>query len=146
MRKLVLICTLIALVPLFAGCGGRLGRNSPVQIRLEAITGNTIDFSNLHLIVSPNGGLATSAGAASAAQTQIWATITTGLSFEEIDFDTTSQQVPFFVYVQNTSGVQEHARLRIFMDGHLNVDTTVTINGGLTPQEATIFRNHLQQP
>ena len=145
MRKFLLLAFLMALVPLFAGCGGRFGRNSPVQVRLEA-AGNTIDFTQLHVIVSPNAGDATNVGAAKAGQTQIWADISTGASFEEIDFDTTSQQVPFYVYVQNTSGVQEHARLRIFMDGNLNVDTTITVDAATTPREATIFRNHLQQP
>src|SRR5579862_3916895 len=96
-----------------AGCGGQLGHDSPVQVRMET-TANTVNFANVHIILSPNDGTAVSANAASDIQNQAWATLVTSSTFKELDFSTTSQQVPYFLYAQNTSGVQEEVRIRIF--------------------------------
>jgi hypothetical protein len=135
----------LAAIMLAAGCGGQLGRNSTVQIRLEEDV-TTLDFTQLHLIVSPNNGPAINVAAASDTQPQVWAEITNGASFHEIDFTTTSAQVPYAVYVQNDSVVQDRARLRVFIDGNERVETVVTVNAGAAAKVATIFRNHASQP
>jgi hypothetical protein len=130
---------------MLAGCGGQLGHNSPTQVRLES-TGSTINLATLHVIISPNNGSAVSASAASDIQSQTWATLITGAGFKELDFTTTSQQIPFFVYVQNTSGVQEAVRLRIIMDGNEQYNQVVTVAANSTVQEQVIFRNNVHNP
>ena len=142
MRTLALLfITLVALS--IAGCGGQLGHNSPTQVRLESST-NTVNLSNIHVIISPNNGSSTSVSAVSDIQSQAWATLSSGAGFKELNFTTTSQQVPYFVYVQNSSGVQEEFRLRIFMDGDLKFNQVVIIAPNVTIQETTIFRNNVQ--
>ncbi|HVT12639.1 MAG TPA: hypothetical protein VHE55_10250 [Fimbriimonadaceae bacterium] len=145
MRKSAYAAGLAVLAFLSIGCGGQLGHNSPVQVRMETST-NTVDFSNLHVIVSPNNGSSTSSNAASDSQAQSWAMNTVTGTLKEIDFSTTSQQVPYFLYVQNTSAVQEEVRLRIYMDGNSKYDHVLTIPASSTVQENTIFRNNVQNP
>ncbi|HWA82120.1 MAG TPA: hypothetical protein VG820_01700 [Fimbriimonadaceae bacterium] len=145
MRKAAYLAGLAILAVSLTGCGGQLGHNSPVQVRMETST-NTIDFSNLHVIISPNNGASTSSNAASDVQTQTWANNTVTGTLKEIDFTTTSQQVPYFLYVQNTSPVQEEVRLRVFMDGNNKYDHVLTIPASSTVQENTIFRNNVQNP
>lgn len=125
------------------GCGGQLGHNSPVQVRLETST-NTVNLANIHVIISPNNGSAVAVTAVSDIQSQIWATFSSGASFKELDFTTTSQQVPYFLYIQNSSGVQEEVRLRILMDGNQKFNQVVTVAANSTVQEETIFRNNVQ--
>jgi hypothetical protein len=143
MRKLALLVLPAMLI--LAGCGGQLGHNSPTQVRMEPST-NTVDFSNLHIIVSPNNGSAVSVNAASDLQTQSWVATIVTATLKELDFTTTSQQVPYFVYIQNTSGVQEEARLRIFMDGNNKFDQVLTIPANSTVQEENIYRNNVHTP
>jgi hypothetical protein len=143
MRRLASLSSLVILSLMMAGCSGQLGHDSPVQVRLESST-NTVDLTNVHVIISPNNGSATSVSAASDTQSQIWATLFTGVGFRELDFTTTSQQVPYFVYVKNSSGVQEDARLRIVMDGNTKFNQVVTVAANSTVQETTVFRNNVQ--
>lgn len=145
MGRTLHVAGLAVLALAVVGCGGQLGRNSPTQVRMET-SANTADFSNLHVIISPNNGSSTSTEAASDTQLQSWATNNVTTSLKEIDFTTTSQQVPYFVYVQNTSGVQEEVRLRIFMDGNDKYDQVLTVPANSTVQEETIFRNNVQSP
>jgi hypothetical protein len=143
MRRFTLVFIFSMVALLVVGCGGQLGRNSPTQVRLESST-NTINLASIHVIVSPNNGSATNANAASDIQSQSWVTITNGAGFKELAFTTTSQQVPYFVYVQNTSVVQEEVRLKILMDGNVKLNQVVTIPANTTVQETTIFRNNVQ--
>jgi hypothetical protein len=145
MRRLVLLTLFISILLAAVGCGGQLGHNSPTQVRLES-TAATVNLANLHVIVSPNNGSAVNVNAVSDIQAQTWATISTGAGFKEIDFTTTSQQVPYFVYVQNTSGVQEEVRLRILMDGDEKYNQVVTVAANTTVQQQVIFRNNVQNP
>ena len=145
MRSTVFLVLLAALAWALVGCGGSLGHDSPVQVRLESSAGTT-DFTNLHLIISPNSGSATSINAASDTQNQAWATVLTGASFKEIDFTTNSGQVPYFLYVQNGLLTSQSARVRIFMDGNIKSDHVYVIAGSTATQENTVFRNNVQNP
>ena len=142
MRRLVLLNFLVVFALALAGCGGQLGHNSPTQVRLESVAGTT-DFSNLHVIISPNNGSAVSVDAASDIQAQLWATFSSGLGFKELDFTTTSQQIPYFVYIQNSAATSQDVRLRIIMDGNEKFNQTVTVAGSTTVQEKIIFRNNV---
>lgn len=143
MRRFALLAFLLGLIVAIVGCGGQAGRNSPTQVRLETDAGTT-DFSALHVIISPNNGSAVSIEAVSDLQTQTWATQSSGPGFKEIDFTTTSQRVPYFVYLQNTSGASQTVRLRILMDGDEKLNQVFTVNAGATTQVETIFRNNIQ--
>jgi len=143
MQRTAFLTFVVASMISLAGCGGQLGHDSPVQVRLETST-NTVNFANIHVIISPNNGSAVSGNAASDIQAQAWVTTVLSASFKELDFTTSSQQIPYFGYVQNTSGVQEQARLRIFMDGVEKFNQVVTIPATTAAQETTIFRNNLQ--
>ena len=144
--KRTLLCSFVAALSFaFAGCGGNLGHDSKVQIELVAAPGTT-DFSNLHVIVSRNSGTSTDAAAVSDTQNQAWATVVTDSGLKEIDFVTNSQQVPYFLYVENLLGSDQNARVRIFMDGALRSDHVYTVATGATTQENTIFRNNVQNP
>ncbi len=145
MCKTACFMALSALFLSLSGCGGSLGHDSPVQVRLETSAGTT-DFSNLHVIVSPNSGAANSANAASDTQVQAWANVVTGGSFKEIDFTTNSNQVPYFLYAQNNLVASQDVRVRIFMDGNLKSDHVYTVAGSTAAQENTIFRNNVQNP
>jgi hypothetical protein len=145
MRRLALVSLFVSLLLSLVACGGQLGHNSPTQVRLES-TVRTGDLSMIHVIISPNNGSAVNINAVSDIQPQPWATILTGAGFKEIDFTTTSQQVPYFLYLQNTSLVEEEVRLRILMDGNQKYDQIVTIAADTTVQQQTIFRNHVQNP
>src|SRR3569832_2515760 len=102
MRRFALIFFVAMVAILVGGCGGQLGHNSPTQVRLE-LTANTVNLANVHVIISTNNGSSTSVNAVSDFQNQSWATLSSGAGFKELDFTTTSQQVPYFVYLQNTS-------------------------------------------
>jgi hypothetical protein len=143
MRRIALLFLTAIVAVLVTGCGGQLGHDSPTQVRLETST-NTVNLANVHVIVSPNNGSSTNVSAASDIQSQAWVTLLTGLGFKELDFTTASQQVPYFVYVQNASGVQEEVRLRILMDGNVKFNQVVTVAANSTVQETTIFRNNVQ--
>ncbi len=143
MQKLAQLCISLLLLLVIGGCGGQLGRNSPTQVRLESVPA-TGDLSTLHVIISPNNGSAVSVAAVSDVQSQTWANLSTGAGFKELDFTTTSQQVPYFVYVQNASGAQQSVRLRILMDGDEKFNQVVTVGANATVQQTTIFRNNVQ--
>lgn len=143
MRKVAVLFLLAIVSLLIVGCTGTTGRNSPVQIRIEG-TGNTVAFGNVNLIVSPNGGASTSLNAVTNTQSQTWATSTSGAAFREVSFTTTSGRVPYFIYLQNTSGVQEEVRLRILIDGSEQRNIIVTVPANTTVQVATLLRNNVQ--
>ena len=130
---------------LLSSCGGQLGHDSPVMVRMDN-TQNTLGFGSDHVIVSPNNGSSGSINAVSDIQPQSWAQTSTNLSEKEIDFTTSSQQVPYFLYVQNTGANADEVRLRIYMDGNLKYDHVLTIPASTTTQENTIFRNNVQNP
>lgn len=143
MRRFAALVLVVAVLVL-AGCGGQLGSNSPVQIRLES-NGSTVAFGSLNLIVSPNSGAFNAATAVSNTQGQAWATVTGNAAFTEIDFVTVSQRIPYYVWVQNTSGVAESARFRVFVEGDERIDTTVNVPANSQVRIATVFRNNVQQ-
>ena len=145
MRRFALLSLFVSLMLSLVACGGQLGHNSPTQVRLES-TARTANMASIHVIISPNNGSATNVGAVSDIQPQPWATILTGAGFKEIDFTTTSQQVPYFLYLQNTSLVEEEIRLRILMDGNVKYDQVVTLAADSIVQQQVIFRNNVQNP
>ncbi|HTQ09265.1 MAG TPA: hypothetical protein VMI31_04270 [Fimbriimonadaceae bacterium] len=143
MKRKLLYSLAAALSVSLAGCGGSLGHDSKVQVEMLT-TGGTVDFTNLHVIISPNSGTATDTTAASDTQSQTWATVVSDTGLKELDFVTDSQQVPYFVYVQNNLGSNQEARVRIFMDGALRSDHIYTVAATTSTQENTIFRNNVQ--
>jgi len=139
---------LFSVLVLISGCDsvvGRIGHDSVVQIRLTP-TGETGDMSGLHLITSPNDGVAKSVAAVSDVQPQAWAVVTSTTTSREIDFVTKTQRVPFDVYIQNGSGLGAQTQLEITIDGHVSVNTVATVGAGVTMREATVHRNHATQP
>lgn len=141
----ILVSVVLSAMLILVGCGGRLGRNSPVQVRLESVAGGQV-LQDVKLIVSPNGGDADSFAAVSVTQPQAWAQITSADSFQEIDFTSTSQRIPYNVHIRNGSTAQVEARLRVFVEGDQVINTIATIPAGATQHRATIYRNNASQP
>ena len=86
MKRSVLLALLaVGLSMSMVGCGGSstLGQDSKVQVELLTSPGTT-DFTNLHIIISPLSGTATSVDAASDTQTQAWATDVNDSGLKEI--------------------------------------------------------------
>lgn len=143
MKKIALLGLVVGLILSIAGCGGQAGRNSPTQVRMESDPGTT-SLAALHVIISPNNGSSTSTAAASDQQSQTWATYLSSSTYKELDFTTTSQQVPYFVYIKNDDAAQQTVTLRILMDGDEKLNQSFTVAGSSTVQVQTIYRNNIQ--
>src|SRR5579864_4065004 len=126
---LIVACCALALT----GCGGNGTRSgtTPVSVRLDR-NGSTVNLSAMHVIVSPNGGSPTDPAAASDVQPQSWANSINGTTFRELDFTIDSGQVPYFVYVQNTSGAADQATVTIFLNNRVGFRQTVMLGAGST--------------
>lgn len=137
-RRLIVPVVLACL--LLMGCGGEPG---PSLVRVE-MTG--ADLTDVSLVISPRD-LGIDVGTVCSADTsQSWCAFDEQSALHVAQWEVSFSQTPYAAYIRNASTDDKDVQLRIYFNGQLKYDTTISIDAETETRATWIYHSNTVTP